>query len=117
MLAPTRELVAELNARARTDRLARRDGRHAAAEVALADGTRASAGDVIITRRNDRRLTLTATDWVKNGDRWTVDRGPRRRRARRAAPRPRPPVTLPADYVAEHVANSATPPPSTPPRA
>ncbi len=41
-------------------------------EVALADGNRASVGDVIITRTNDRRLRLTATDWVKNGDRWTV---------------------------------------------
>jgi hypothetical protein len=27
---------------------------------------------VIITRANDRRLRLTATDWVKNGDRWTI---------------------------------------------
>jgi len=40
--------------------------------VRLADGNRASVGDVIITRSNDRRLRLTATDWVKNGDRWTV---------------------------------------------
>ena len=24
-------------------------------------------------RRNERRLAITATDWVKNGDRWTVD--------------------------------------------
>ena len=39
---------------------------------ALADGNRASVGDVIITRANDRRLRLTATDWVKNGDRWTI---------------------------------------------
>jgi hypothetical protein len=38
----------------------------------LADGNQASVGDVIITRRNDRRLRLTATDWVKNGDRWTI---------------------------------------------
>jgi hypothetical protein len=38
----------------------------------LADGNRASVGDVIITRSNNRRLRLTATDWVKNGDRWTV---------------------------------------------
>jgi hypothetical protein len=29
-------------------------------------------GDVIITGANDRRLRLTATDWVKNGDRWTI---------------------------------------------
>ena len=38
----------------------------------LADGNQASVGDVIITRSNDRRLRLTATDWVKNGDRWTI---------------------------------------------
>jgi hypothetical protein len=33
---------------------------------------------MIITRRNARWLRLTATDWVKNGDRWTIthlDRG------------------------------------------
>jgi DNA primase catalytic core len=71
MLAPTRELVAELNLRARTHRLA---DTHPAtdAEVALADGNHASVGDLIITRSNDRHLRLTATDWVKNGDRWTV---------------------------------------------
>jgi hypothetical protein len=38
----------------------------------LADGNQASVGDLIITRTNDRRLRLTATDWVKNGDRWTI---------------------------------------------
>lgn len=27
---------------------------------------------MIITRRNDRRLRIGATDWVKNGDRWTI---------------------------------------------
>ena len=43
-----------------------------APEVGLADGNLASPGDLIITRRNDRRLRTTATDWVKNGDRWTV---------------------------------------------
>jgi conjugative relaxase-like TrwC/TraI family protein len=75
MLAPTRELVAELNRRARDHR---RDGAPAGQEVSLGDGNRASVGDVIITRANDRRLRLSATDWVKNGDRWTithVDRG------------------------------------------
>jgi len=69
MLAPTRHLVAELNRRARAHRL---DHSPAASEVSLADGNRASVGDVIITRSNDRRLRLTATDWVKNGDRWTI---------------------------------------------
>ena len=69
MIAPTRHLVAELNRRARAHRL---DHSAATAEVPLADGNWASVGDVIITRSNDRRLRLTATDWVKNGDRWTI---------------------------------------------
>ena len=71
MLAPTRELVAELNRQARDHRL---NGDVPNAVVRLADGNQASAGDVIITRSNDRRLRLTATDWVKNGDRWTITR-------------------------------------------
>ena len=49
------------------------------AEVHLADGNQASVGDVIITRASDRRLRLTATDWVKNGDRWTITRIGRQR--------------------------------------
>jgi Holliday junction resolvase-like predicted endonuclease len=69
MIAPTRQLVAQLNRRVREHRL---DHSTATVEVALADGKQASVGDVIITRRNDRRLRLTATDWVKNGDRWTI---------------------------------------------
>jgi hypothetical protein len=69
MLAPTRELVAELNRRARDHRL---DGAPTGQEVRLGDGNRASVGDMIITRANDRRLRLSATDWVKNGDRWTI---------------------------------------------
>jgi conjugative relaxase-like TrwC/TraI family protein len=69
MLGPTRDLVAQLNLRARAHRL---QGSSPGREVELADGNRASAGDVIITRRNDRRLRISATDWVKNGDRWTV---------------------------------------------
>jgi stage III sporulation protein SpoIIIAA len=69
MLAPTRELVAELNRRARDHR---RDGTPAGQEVRLGDGNQASVGDMINTRANDRRLRLSATDWVKNGDRWTI---------------------------------------------
>jgi conjugative relaxase-like TrwC/TraI family protein len=96
MLAPTRDLVAQLNARARAHRL---DHSPAASEVSLADGSRASVGDVIITRSNNRRLRLSATDWVKNGDRWTItgigqngDLTVRHNRNRRT-------VCLPADYV------------------
>jgi hypothetical protein len=73
MIAPTRELVADLNRRARDHR---RDGAPAGPEVRLGDGNWTSVGDVIITRRNDRRLRLSATDWVKNGDRarWSCGR-------------------------------------------
>jgi hypothetical protein len=69
MLAPTRELARSLNQRAQDHRLA---GSTPGREVELVDGNAASVGDLIITRRNDRRLHITATDWVKNGDRSTI---------------------------------------------
>jgi AAA domain len=96
MLAPTRELVRALNHGARDHRLA---GSAPGQQVELADGNQASVGDLIITRRNDRRFRVTATDWVKNGDRWTIlsltsAAGLRVRHARSGGI-----VTLPADYV------------------
>jgi hypothetical protein len=101
MLAPTRNLVAELNHRARAHRLL--SAPTSGPEVALADGNRASAGELIITRRNDRRLRTSASDWVKNGDRWTVlaahsDVGLRvqHRRSGRT-------IQLPASYVRDSV--------------
>ena len=61
MLAPTRDLVAELNRRARAHRLA--SAPITGPEIRLADGNRASAGELIITRHNDRRLRTSAFDW------------------------------------------------------
>jgi conjugative relaxase-like TrwC/TraI family protein len=58
MVAPTRDLVAELNARARAHRL---DHTPAASGVSLADGNRASVGDVIITRSPFGNRTSTET--------------------------------------------------------
>ena len=98
MLAPTRELVAELNRRARAHRL---DHSHAGSEVSLADGNRASVGDVIITRSNDRRLRLTATDWVKNGDRWTITHINRNGGLTVRHGRSHLTVRLPTEYVRE----------------
>jgi ATP-dependent exoDNAse (exonuclease V) alpha subunit len=65
----------------------------------LADGNTGSVGDLLITRANDRRLRITAADWVKNGDRWTIlnltrTGGVRVRHARNGRT-----VTLPAGYV------------------
>ncbi|WP_377642285.1 MobF family relaxase [Oryzobacter terrae] len=69
MLAPTRDLVAQLNQQAQAHRLRGSDpGRGAR----LADGNTAHVGDTVVTRSNDRRLRVSASDWVKNGDRWTV---------------------------------------------
>jgi ATP-dependent exoDNAse (exonuclease V) alpha subunit len=62
MLAPTRELVRRLNQRAQDHRLA---GAAPGWQVELADGNRGSVDDLVITRRNDRRLRISATDWVK----------------------------------------------------
>ncbi|GAC1519716.1 MAG: hypothetical protein NVS3B1_01610 [Marmoricola sp.] len=72
MLAPTRELVADLNQRARAHRLTQTKEDPSAPSVRLGDGNLASIGDLVITRTNDRRLRISATDWVKNGDRWTI---------------------------------------------
>ena len=96
MLAPTRNLVAQLNRRARAHRL---DHSEPTSEVSLADGNQASVGDVIITRSNNRRLRLTATDWVKNGDRWTITRIGRRGDLTVRHTRSYLTVRLPIDYV------------------
>ncbi|MGN6251390.1 MAG: MobF family relaxase [Marmoricola sp.] len=100
MLAPTRDLVARLNHAARNARL---DGMRPEDEVDLSDGNHASVGDTILTRHNDRRLGVSGTDWVKNGDRWTVtaltaNGGLRARHLRSGLQ-----VTLPREYVANHV--------------
>src|SRR4051812_45320325 len=102
MLAPTRELFAELNARARADRMARQPqpiGR----EVTLADSLSASAGDGVITRRNERTLAIGATDWVKNGDRWTATAAHDNGALDVVHQRPGRHVPLPAGYVTQHV--------------
>ncbi|KQY57638.1 MobF family relaxase [Nocardioides sp. Root140] len=72
MLAPTRELVSELNQQARAHRLEGADAANVGPSRRLADGNDASIGELILTRTNDRRLRTSATDWVKNGDRWTL---------------------------------------------
>jgi hypothetical protein len=96
MIAPTRHLVAELNRRARDHRP---DHAPTSSEVGLADGNQASVGDVIITRANDRRLRLSATDWVKNGDRWTITHVTKLGDLRVRHTRSQLTVRLPIEYV------------------
>ncbi|MYR08981.1 relaxase domain-containing protein [Gordonia sp. SID5947] len=99
MLAPTLDTVRELNERARNDRLADYPALAGGREVTLADGLTASLGDTIRTRRNDRRLRLSGTDFVRNGYRWTItdvgaDNTLTVRHETSGAS-----LTLPADYV------------------
>ncbi|MFI9632581.1 MobF family relaxase [Nocardia sp. NPDC051929] len=70
LLAPTNELVRQLNALARDERL-RREGLHGP-EMLLSDGLSASVGDIITTRENNYRLRISQTDHVRNGYRWKV---------------------------------------------
>ncbi len=103
LVAGDNETVRAVNERARAERLqtgATEPGR----AVRLADGLDASAGDVVITRRNDRRLCTRNGSWVRNGDRWTLvqvrDDGSvivRRPEAKYGNT-----IVLPATYAAEH---------------
>ncbi len=105
MIAGNGEAVAELNQRARADLI---DAGHVEAEgVLLHDGTTAGAGDLVVTRRNDRTLS-TGRSWVKNGDRWQITRRyddgslAVRRVGRGVAPHGKA-LVLPARYVADEV--------------
>jgi DNA primase catalytic core len=98
MLAPTRELAGQLNQRARDHRLAG-SGVTAGPQVRLADGNTAGVGELVITRANHRRLRVSAADWVKNGDRWTVLKADRRGGLTVQHTRTRRTAVLPADYV------------------
>ncbi|GAB2872856.1 MobF family relaxase [Streptomyces mayteni] len=73
LLVPINALAAKLSHVARTARVA--DGTvDDTVTIELADGNRAGAGDQIVTRANDRRLTCwnRARQYVRNGDVWTV---------------------------------------------
>lgn len=103
LIAPTRDLVAELNTRARNDRLAGLDEKEIGRVLTLADGTKVSEGDRIITRENDRRLPISRTNWVKNGDRWHVTKVNADGSLRVVHDQLDKTITLPADYVSKTV--------------
>ena len=103
LLAPTRELVAELNTRARSDRLAGQSDNQIGPVLTLRDGTEVSAGDPVITRHNDRRLAVSNTDWVKNGDRWTITHVHADGSLTVRHSKLDKLIRLPADYVSDHV--------------
>lgn len=103
LIAETRQQVHVINEELRAIRL--RTGRTLPGrEAVLADEHRASVGDWVITRRNDRTLRTLTGSWVRNGHRWEVTQvhrdgsmTVRRKHGHRAT------LTLPADYAAAHV--------------
>jgi conjugative relaxase-like TrwC/TraI family protein len=99
MIAGDTATVAELNSRARADRITAGDVTETGLD--LANGV-AGVGDQVVTRENNRRLA-TGTRWVKNGDQWTVTAtsGDGSMTVQRAGGGGA--VVLPADYVKAHV--------------
>lgn len=71
MIAGNGEMVAQLNERARADLI--ETGTVEADGLRLHDGNTAGVEDLVVTRRNERRLS-TGRTWVKNGDRWQITR-------------------------------------------
>ena len=103
LVTESADTVRQLNDRARAERI-RTGPTSAGRDVVLRDDTQASAGDVIITRRNDRRLRAGPHGWVRNGDRWIVTHVRRDGGLEVSLEgRRRGSVVLPAAYVAEHV--------------
>ncbi|MFE9882579.1 MobF family relaxase [Streptomyces sp. NPDC005784] len=78
MMADDAEMVRELNLRAQAFQLA--SGRLDLSRTArLRDELQAAVGDVIVTRKNQRKLALLGgRDYVKNGDQWLIERIDRR---------------------------------------
>ncbi|MET8520811.1 MobF family relaxase [Nocardioides sp. NPDC004968] len=104
LVAESTDLVRSLNAQARADRVLS-GATESAREAALSDGNRASAGDYVITRHNNRRLRTSSGLWVRNGDLWRVKFV---RRDGALVVRPgsgghRAAIVLPPEYVASHV--------------
>jgi len=102
MAAATNQDVTALNARAHEDRVAA--GQVEAVGTEVRDGSFAGVGDWIVTRSNDRRMTVcSGRDFVKNGDAWTVtgrrEDGSLAVKHQTHGGR----AILPADYVRQHV--------------
>jgi conjugative relaxase-like TrwC/TraI family protein len=100
MLAGDTATVNELNARARSERVA--SGVVIEEGVDVAGAMTAGANDLVVTRENNRRLT-TDSGWVKNGDEWTVSATHADGSMTVTRVSGQGSVMLPASYVAENV--------------
>ena len=100
MMAPTNEAVVELNRQAQQRRAAAGEIDFEGPSVAVGP-YRLLAGDMVVTRQNNRQRDTDRGLMVKNRDQWEV-LGVHRGGAL-AVWGPTGTVRLPADYVAEHV--------------
>ncbi len=100
LIAGDGDTVRALNERARAELVVA--GRVVPDGSRLRDGLFAGVGDRVVTRRNDRRLTV-GPRWVKNGDTWIVTARHNDGALTVKRPRGGPSVTLPATYVRGHV--------------
>ncbi|OJX97357.1 MAG: hypothetical protein BGO96_05345 [Micrococcales bacterium 73-15] len=101
LIASDNETVRELNLRAQEDLI--HAGMVTPGAIELIDETTVGAGDLIVTRQNDRRLTTSAASWVKNGDRWRVINAREDGALIVQREHGGPTIALPGYYVAEHV--------------
>ncbi|MGW0504011.1 MobF family relaxase [Micromonospora sp. NPDC003241] len=101
MLVETGDEAADIARRAR-DILLRAGLIRTGPTVRLHDGNHASVGDIIVTRRNDRRLGAGGA-FVANRDQWRVQAVARDGGLRVTKPRTDVSAVLPATYVARHV--------------
>jgi conjugative relaxase-like TrwC/TraI family protein len=101
VMAGDNATVDEIARRCRAERVQRgeveRDG------VPLARGT-VGVGDEIVTLRNERSLRTAMGEFVRNGERWQVTARDRHGALSVSSLDGRGSLTLPADYVNEHVA-------------
>jgi conjugative relaxase-like TrwC/TraI family protein len=103
LIVPTNEDVVWLNLQARAQRITRGDV-HSGTAAALHDGTHASAGDWVVTRKNNRLLSVFGgRDFVKNGDVWQVTAVRHDHSLEIAHLAHQGTAVLPAEYVATRV--------------
>ncbi|MEV7652095.1 hypothetical protein AB0P22_11770, partial [Kocuria marina] len=102
LIATDNATVTDLNARAQAARIATGALDASGESVVLRDGLTAHAGDVVVTRRNDRTLQLNGgRDFVKNNDVWTVEKvGADTATLRHTGHGGK--ITLDADYLSKH---------------
>ncbi|RKT79424.1 conjugative relaxase-like TrwC/TraI family protein [Terracoccus luteus] len=110
MIAADAQTVTDLNTRARAHRVTTGDVSEEG--ITVRAGTTIGEGDHIVTRLNQRDIvtgearngaSAQVGEWVKNGDQWIVTETFTDGSIRARRPVGGRAVTLPADYVCEHV--------------